>query len=577
MYWTLRIAGPRQLQAPSPFVTVSLQDSDFSTLNQVHIRDHKDTNMISYARLLNRLLDLGAQNIFVHWQPDAFPSGSRYGPLLSVVEKAKTQGRSLYFATHPALFKNLASEFKAHAKLLEADPCDTHLQTVCMYDEAWQNWIMQKLSTLYWRKPTSRDSFARQIPPPKSYLLHYNNYSDFADFSFHEIMELRQQGTQVHPSFFQGKTVFVGNSVVQGKEGMFKASDTNRVKTVLDPLQMSTRRFGTPLHKFWAQQAQMFHDNALVAVASKTFSLSMALLLALSIIVFLHRFGAMYSLAVFLAFAGASLLCNVLAIIYFNIYFPVFDSLYAGLLAFVLATFAKLSIESFYHWRLRIQEKSDSELVSAKSNFISLLSHNLNTPVAKMQGILSAVESFCPNEALQTDLKKAQKLVTTIQVAIRSVLVTTALEEHDLNHEPITITSFVKNFRESMLKTLERLGINVILSIHDSELSQMPLRFDKRALIMGLASFLILLQKNLKKQVIHLEFAIEEGDTAGLKCTFTGDNSTDWKDSWLNPDHQQSDFLQEVASAALTSLIKTYTGQIEVEGSRARLRLFPYR
>ena len=584
IHWSLGMAGPRQLESASQFLTVSLREDDFSSLNQLHIRDHKDTSLINYAFLLDRLLDLGAQTIFIHWQPDAFPSDSHYKPLLQVVEKAKTLDRQLYFAIHPSLFKGLPLDFKAHANLLEADPCDAYLQTVCVFDENWETWIMQKLSRLYWIRPRSKPSpfysaLSRNLPPQShAYLLYYNDYADFIDFSFRDIIEFDGFGVEAHQTFFKGKSIFIGNSVVQGKEGMIKTADINRVKTILDPLTISTRLFGTPLHKFWAQHAQMFHDNALVGVVPRALSLTVAFLLAVSIILILRRFGAMFSLAVFLGFACLAPLFNILAIRFLNLYLPIFNSLYAGLLAFLLATFAKLSIESFYHWRLRIQEKSDSELLSAKSNFISLLSHNLNTPVAKMQGILSAVESFCQKEDLRDDLRKAQGLVSTIQLAIRSVLVTTALEEHELNHEVLTLGTFVQGFRESMRKTLDRLGITVHFTLQESELATIPLRFDKRALTMGLTSLLILFEKTVDEGAIHLLFAAvqDENERVLLACSLPARDGKAEGLASILPSGDSTSLLEDVAGAVLTSLIKTYAGSLVVGKHGITLYLHPH-
>lgn len=564
IYWSLWAVSPRPLDKPSPFLTVSLTESDFQTLNQLSIHEHRDTSLINYAFLLNKLLDLESKIIFIHWQPDAFPSDSHYEPFFPIIEKAKTLGAKLYFVVHPTLMMSLPPRFRDQASLLEADPCDSSLQILCVYEKVWNKWVMQKIAKLYWKDlstPRWFEPISHNLPPQSTaHLLYYNAYSDFIDFSFRDILELDEVATEAHKNFFRGKSIFIGNSLVQGRTGMMKSADINRVKTVLDPLNNSARRTGTPLHKFWAQHAQMFHDNAMIGIVPHELSVSLAFLLAILIIFILQRFGAIYSLASFLLIACMGPIFNILAIRHFLVYLPIFDALYAGFLSFLLATFAKLSIESFYHWRLRIQQKSDSELLSAKSHFLSLLSHNLNTPVAKMQGILSAVENYCTDENLSKDLQEAQKLVSSIQLCIRSVLVTTALEEKELNPEVFVFSSFLQSFRESMKKTLGRLGIDVEMHLEESEFSKVPVRFDPRALTMGLASLCILLAENGLRGPLVFRFEILEtsmlrGHVGRGQC-----HVSPFGDTW----HCPPSLLGELARNVLNSFLATYGGTLNL-------------
>ena len=352
---------------------------------------------------------------------------------------------------------------------------------------------------------------------------------------------------------------------MQGRSGMMKSADTNRVRTVLDPLDLSARRAGTPLHKFWALHAQMFHDDAIIRIVPQELSISLAFFVALSIVLILQKFGALYSLVAFLILSCAGPVLNVLAIRNFQIYCPIFDTLYAGFLTFLLATFAKLSIESFYHWRLRIQQVSDSELLSAKSNFISLLSHNLNTPVAKMQGILTAIESCNRDEALHKDLREAHRLVSSIQISIRSVLAITSMEENELNSEALVFESFLESFRESMSRTFKRLGLSIQLELVDNELAKVPIRFDRRALTMGIVSFLILLADIFKKDSLHLVFQMEESESPDLQlsCQVQGiDAKGLCFHEAMEKDRNHETLLQELASTVFKNFMKLHKGEV---------------
>lgn len=575
LYWSLWYAGPRDLESVSPFLTVSLMESDFSTLSQINIHEHRDTNLINYAFLLNKLLELGVHTIFIHWQPDAFPEGSHYAPFYHLIEKAHSLGSRLYFVVHPTLYTSLPYTFRTKARLLEADPCDSSLQIFCVYDSVWNKWVMQKISKLYWNKRTSSQLFepiSLNLPPQsEAYLLYYNRYEDFIDLSFRDILEMDASDILRHKEFFKGKTIFVGNSLVQGRSGMMKSSDINRVKTVLNPLHSSARRTGTPLHKFWAQHAQMFLNNALIGVVPQWVSIALALSLAITIIMILTKLGALYSLIAFLLLCCVGPAFNILGIRYFQIYVPIFDALYACFLSFLLATFAKLSIESFYHWRLRFQQKADFELLSAKNHFISLLSHNLNTPVAKMQGILSAVEPYAPTAELAQDLQRSQSLITMIQLSIRSVLVTTALEEQELNHEALVFSDFLRSFHENMSKSLSRLGIQMKIPdwatgnyINEDDFMNLPLRFDRRALTMGLTSFVILISDYFKIKEVFLDFSIVQNTEGNLflHCKILNKvESYEGLQTFLQTTHEG--FLEELLRTVFSIFIKIYEGKIE--------------
>lgn len=575
LYWSLNYASPRLLEKAPDFLTISLVEEDFKQLNQFSIHDHRDTSLIYYSFLLNKLLDLGVQRIFLHWQADAFPHEAHYNPFYPIIEKAKRLGKELYYVVHPSFINSLPLKFRSQANVLEADPCDTSLQVYCVFNQQWKKWIMQKLATLYWNpksSPMFLESISKNLPSQTlAYILHYNDYNDFIDYSFRDILEMDETEIKAHRNMFEGRNVFVGNSLIQGKKGMMKAADINRVKTVLDPFYSSARNFGTPLHKYWAQHAQMFHDDALVHVAPFSLTTSLAVLLALLIVLILHYCGAVYSLVCFLLFACLGPAYNILLIRYFHSYIPIFDALYAGFLSFLLTTFAKLSIESFHHWRLRIKQRSNLELLSAKTHFISLLSHNLNTPVAKMQGILSVVEQYgAENASFRKSMNEAQSLISNIQLSIQSVLTTTALEEKELGAEAIVLKPFLKTYRESMSKTLQRLHIPVDFCIEDNEFTEIPVRFDRKALTMGLTSFLILFQPTSQ---VSLEI---ENDENKMKLIIKTESDFDTFQEFLkrfeNMEFRES-LLEELAHAVLKGFACAYHGQWSWEEGQLLLRI----
>src|SRR5690606_15763066 len=107
------------------------------------------------------------------------------------------------------------------------------------------------------------------------------------------------------------------------------------------------------------------------------------------------------ALGTFLMVSTSAPLLNALLMATVGVFVPVFDVIFAGLSSVVFLAFAKLSLESLRTRRFRLQRQIDSDVADVKGNFISLVSHNLNTPVAKMQGMLDLLNQLPIEPALK--------------------------------------------------------------------------------------------------------------------------------------------------------------------------------
>ncbi|GAG95417.1 unnamed protein product, partial [marine sediment metagenome] len=146
-----------------------------------------------------------------------------------------------------------------------------------------------------------------------------------------------------------------------------------------------------------------------------------------------------------------------------------FDAIYAGLTTFLFAAFGKLSYQNFQRWRLEEAEKTFELTADLKRNFISLISHNLNTPIARMQGLVDVLLAKTADQAIHEDLSSAGQLVARLQVGIRSVLVSTAVEDRSLNNVPMTLKTFEGEFLNVVGSFLEKLGRSVVFEYGDCE------------------------------------------------------------------------------------------------------------
>ena len=591
--FSLRAASPRPIVNSHEVVTVTLKDFDLKYLEHYSHRGYRDVTISEYARLISNLLKHGANYIVISWihgQKDI--PYERYLPLLNVL-KEKPKDRKIVFAVQPFVKDYIPKELGIYAEVMEADPCQRGIQTVCIYQAHWEDWVIQEIVRDVWsarseqrEKQVISQNLPRIFP---SYLLYFNNVYEFQDFSYTELNDI-----WFPEDYFRDKKIFLGNGLIQSRLGDYVA--LGRVGTTLtrkdkDPPSI----VGTPYHKYWAQIAQLFIDDALITVIPSWLSFSIAIIFAIIITLCLAYLGGPASLAAYLCVAILAPLFNALLIRFFHLYIPIFDTIFAGLSTFIIVTFAKLSLESFRHWQLHIRQKENEEIADIKGNFISLVSHNLNTPVAKMQGILDILLKLPLDKAIGLDLDRSSRLVARIQLSIRAVLVATAIEDGKLNHEPMTLDAIMREFKSLMFSPLKRLGFTIDINLDSDveELSQFPLRFDKRSLVGTIGSLIVLLFPHDDRPVsvslrLWIDEFVESNETSELfvcelRCL----------DKWFSPiissylkgkEKQEAShrlllgatLLEDVSANLVMQVIHTYKGDLRLvqEGSGGKILLY---
>lgn len=83
------------------------------------------------------------------------------------------------------------------------------------------------------------------------------------------------------------------------------------------------------------------------------------------------------------------------------------------------------------HWALQQEQKYLHELEQLKNNFISLISHDLKTPIAKIQAIVDRLIVQHPDIKLQEDLKSLRLSSEELNKYIQSILKVMRVESRD--------------------------------------------------------------------------------------------------------------------------------------------------
>lgn len=569
--FSVKLAGLRPALRPDAVATISLEPNDLGQIPYSVQDSHSDAAISVYAHIIERLQQIGAAYVFVAWHPRELDGASDYDPLLRVLERPSRT--KVFLGVLPNAVGRIPSEVRTRLPLLEGDPCQTGTQVLCIFDPQWSQWIMQAIPKIFWihtlaehDRPEVSEILPLRYP---SYILRFGasplNYSflDALKADSHALMDLK------------GRAVFVGSALPRNFKESKESLEPDRIRTVFTPSNEAVDQVGMPLHEFWAQMTQMFVDDDLITIAhSAGVFAATGLLIILEILAF-YLWGVHIALVLYLVLACALPLANGLSIRFLDFYLPIFDALYAGIL-FVLGTsFLKLSFESLRYWQLTEVQKAESEIIDTKSNFISLISHNLNTPVAKMHGMLTLLLQFTQDEDVKRDARTALRWLTYIQISIRSVLVAAAIEDGQVQCEPMNIKTIQREFSEQMGPLLKKLGLQVEVSTStgDPDWDLLPLRFDKRVLMTVLSQLVILFYRQNDRNDVKLVLGIDELEPDHLSlisrveclgCPLHDGLLKKLLHQRVLLDHEEN-LLQELAIKLLNAASRTYQGHFSVD------------
>lgn len=441
---------------------VTINNEDAKLLQKAPHPLIRDVSIVEYAEILNKVLRSNPRLVVLSWNSLAHPISNEYlEPVLKVIRKYSAQKKvliALQLSSTISVPEIIANEFL----VVEARDCYYEINSFCTMNPNW-NWMPQKIVESFWIKnelwnpsnnlPHTLPNFLLNLPREKSL-----TYIDFNELGSH------------FTAANESAAVFIGSRLKQ--EDFF--SDNKEIlqltRTTLSETSSSLMRDGMPLHMFWASMASMFIEGRTIKVVPKwlmwTLAISFAALTAFVIV----KLGS-FALGPFLAFSFGLVFLNVVSTRYFSVYLPIVPILTLGLVMFVAVTFASISRNEWLRWKFVAKNFEAKMTTDLKENFLSLLSHNLNTPIAKWWGILDILRLRLP-VTLRPLAIFALKRVELLRLGVRVVLASTTLESTlesrlDSNSrssgESIkqTIIDFLLRFEEEEGAILKRLGITL--------------------------------------------------------------------------------------------------------------------
>ncbi len=161
------------------------------------------------------------------------------------------------------------------------------------------------------------------------------------------------------------------------------------------------------------------------------------------------------TVALVILFWLGTLLATLSAWIFDSHYFwmPVIAPIIQIAVTYIVFLSYQLTLGERVNWRLKEEQRYLSEIELLKSNFVSMMSHDLKTPIAKIQAITDRLLAKSTDEDLNQDLKSMRRFSDELHRYIRSILQISKVEAKDfrLNKE-------VTDINENILRVIARIS-----------------------------------------------------------------------------------------------------------------------
>lgn len=192
------------------------------------------------------------------------------------------------------------------------------------------------------------------------------------------------------------------------------------------------------------------------APKSLTYFLSL-LILSLSIYFILY----MPSSSAFIIYVGLLMIYTSFSIWLFDENFlriPVLPIAIQLLVTYLIFLSYKLTVRDYQNWQLGQEHKYLIEIERLKSNFVSLFSHDLKTPIAKIQAICDRLLQQNVSENIKNDLSNLRKESSELHRYIQTILQISKVESKDfhIKKEATDINELIEEVRGDLIPLLER-------------------------------------------------------------------------------------------------------------------------
>ena len=555
-----KLAGVREAE-PAPGIVSLIQDTPFpkslpqNTDDRNNLSDPMTQVLDAKERLLEELAKQEPARIWMEWPA---PLSKQ---LLDKVTELGLENSVTFLLNRFDYRKTVAMHLElARVPLLtNYDTCDMDLQIACDYTDRFPQWAQFQIAQTFGAfDPASEKFLSRNLPRYFSAFVLNLAPASVTEFELTEkgsasnqqqnfdnsIGTLKSTATLFDLPDVRGKQVFVSSKVEQS------------TRMGLDrPVVISgfLTEKAVPIASYLAALAEMFQSRSYVYVGSLFWSWAAAILLTFTWIL-LSFYYPSASVSGLLIFPVLALGGNAICLRYFSCYLPSFPLLLTALGTGYYSMFLKISISIVRGRQLMATHKALTETSVLKGNFLALVSHNLNTQIAKIKGMLDILGRKYP-------IQDASRIGARMQIQVRSVLSLLALEERNLRIEQKSLQEWVRILTAELGPIWKQLGMNVDLRLdpENEDSSLIPFGLEKRSLATWLAAKVYTnyyQESPTETEPAQIDFAYDETSNS-LSIRFEGFSDKSWQPGLDDPELEQEKKLER---AQLAQFIAGFEG-----------------
>ncbi|MCB0411445.1 MAG: CHASE2 domain-containing protein, partial [Bdellovibrionales bacterium] len=147
----------------------------------------------------------------------------------------------------------------------------------------------------------------------------------------------------------------------------------------------------------------------------------------------------------------------------YNLWMPILAPVAQVVATYVVFLGYQLTLKESETWRLEQEKKYLSEIEQLKNNFVSLISHDLKTPIAKIQGICDRLLAQSPSVEIVEGLLNLRQESVELHRYIQSILKMSRVESRDfkVQKEAVDFNEIVENVLSNLSPLAEQKGISL--------------------------------------------------------------------------------------------------------------------
>lgn len=145
-----------------------------------------------------------------------------------------------------------------------------------------------------------------------------------------------------------------------------------------------------------------------------------------------------------------------------NLWTPILTVWITLILSYVVALAYQLSLRENENWRLEQETKTASELEQLKTNFVSLISHDLKTPLAKIQAICDRLLT-ASDQDWKDGLQNIRKESTELNRYIQTILQISRVESRQisLHRQAVDLNQTIEEVIQQLLPIAQQKSIEI--------------------------------------------------------------------------------------------------------------------